>query len=63
VRTHRLWEVYLHTHLDTPHVHSTAHRLEHSIDEKQLSQMEHELDYPELDPHGTPIPKAREDSP
>ncbi|MFA5506277.1 MAG: metal ABC transporter permease [Vulcanimicrobiota bacterium] len=57
VRTHRLWEVYLHTHLDTPHVHSTAHRLEHTIDEKQLRQMDQELDYPDLDPHGTPIPR------
>lgn len=57
VRSHRLWEVYLHTHLETPHVHSTAHRLEHSTDQKQLSQMEKELDYPQTDPHGTPIPK------
>ena len=57
VRTHRLWEVYLHTHLDTPHVHTTAHRLEHSIDEKQLRQMDKELDYPDTDPHGTPIPR------
>lgn len=59
VRTHRLWEVYLHTHLDTPHVHSTAHRLEHSVDDQQLSQLARELDYPEIDPHGTPIPKAK----
>jgi Mn-dependent DtxR family transcriptional regulator len=57
VKTHRLWEVYLHTHLDTPHVHSTAHRLEHSIDETQLHQMDQELDYPDIDPHGTPIPR------
>jgi len=57
VKTHRLWEVYLHTHLDTPHVHSTAHRLEHSIDESQLHQMDQELDYPDIDPHGTPIPR------
>ena len=57
VKTHRLWEVYLHTHLDTPHVHSTAHRLEHSIDETQLHQMDQELDYPDTDPHGTPIPR------
>ena len=57
VRTHRLWEVYLHTHLDTPHVHSTAHRLEHSIDQKQLDQMDRELDYPDIDPHGSPIPR------
>lgn len=57
VRTHRLWEVYLHTHLDTPHVHSTAHRLEHTIDESQLQKMDQELDYPDIDPHGTPIPR------
>lgn len=57
VRSHRLWEVYLHTHLGTPHIHSTAHRLEHTTDESQLSQMEQELDYPDHDPHGTPIPR------
>ena len=60
VRSHRLWEVYLHTHLDTPHVHTTAHRLEHSIDERELSTMEQELDYPQEDPHGTPIPPTSE---
>jgi manganese/zinc/iron transport system permease protein len=57
VKTHRLWEVYLDTHLDTPHVHSTAHRLEHTLDESQLHQMDQELDYPDTDPHGTPIPR------
>lgn len=57
VRTHRLWEVYLDTHLATPHFHSTAHRLEHSIDSRDLEELDRELDYPPTDPHGSPIPR------
>lgn len=63
VRSHRIWEVYLSTHLNTPHIHSTAHRLEHTLDPEELATMEAELDYPERDPHGTPIPKSQEQTP
>lgn len=57
VRSHRIWEVYLDAHLNTPHIHSTAHRLEHRLEPDELSQLDAELNYPEKDPHGTPIPR------
>ena len=58
VRSHRMWEVYLHQHLELPvdHLHSTAHRLEHSTDPGQRAALEQELGHPEMDPHGKPIP-------
>ena len=59
VRSHRMWEVYLHKHLDTPHIHSTAHVLEHNTEPHELSQLEEELNFPEKDPHGSPIPKGK----
>lgn len=60
VRSHRMWEVYLHKHLDTPHIHTTAHVLEHNTEPHELSQLEEELNFPETDPHGSPIPKFGE---
>ncbi|MCA9295114.1 MAG: hypothetical protein KC983_01330 [Phycisphaerales bacterium] len=58
VRSHRMWELYLHQHLDLPvdHLHSTAHRLEHTSDPDQRAALERELGHPEQDPHGKPIP-------
>lgn len=56
VRSHRIWEVYLSTHLNTPHIHSTAHRLEHALSPGELETLAAELDNPDQDPHGTPIP-------
>lgn len=57
VRSHRLWEVYLSTHLQTPHIHTTAHRLEHTLSPTEIQRMEAELNFPTEDPHGTPIPE------
>jgi manganese/zinc/iron transport system permease protein len=62
VRSHRIWEVYLNTHLNTPHIHSTAHRLEHALSPAELANLEAELDFPETDPHGTPIPAKASES-
>lgn len=58
VRSHRMWEVYLHQHMKLPvdHLHDAAHRLEHSTDPKQRAALEQELGSPEVDPHGKPIP-------
>lgn len=56
VRSHRIWEVYLSTHLQTPHIHTTAHRLEHTLSPSEIQKMEAELDFPDKDPHGKPIP-------
>lgn len=59
VRSHRIWEVYLNTHLTTPHIHTTAHRLEHALTPIEIQRMEAELDFPDQDPHGTPIPTRK----
>lgn len=58
VRTHRLWEVYLHQFLEKPpgKVHHTAHKLEHSTDEESRKKLQEVLGDPGSDPHGKPIP-------
>jgi manganese/zinc/iron transport system permease protein len=58
VRGHRLWEIYLTTRLDLPpdHVHPPAERMEHFIDRTLRDQLVAELDNPDRDPHGKPIP-------
>lgn len=56
VRSHRIWEVYLDTHLITPHIHSSADRVEHRLNPRDISKLEKELSYPSEDPHGSPIP-------
>ncbi len=61
VRSHRIWEVYLDTHLNTPHIHSTAHRLEHALTPTELANLEAELNFPAHDPHGTQIPTETSD--
>lgn len=62
VRSHRIWEVYLSTHLNTPHIHSTAHRLEHTLSPMEMEVLEKELDFPAEDPHGRPIPRKIDES-
>lgn len=58
VRLHRLWEMYLSTHLalDEDHLHPGAETMEHIITPEVERQLLHELDYPEVDPHSSPIP-------
>lgn len=58
VRNHRLWETYLHQHIDIPvdHLHSSAEALEHITDEALSSQLEREVGE-KADPHGTKIPQ------
>ena len=58
VASHRLWETYLSTRLDLPadHVHPPAERMEHFIDRTLREQLVAELDHPDRDPHGKPIP-------
>jgi len=58
IRLHRLWEVYLYTHLGylAENVHKSAEEMEHIITpnlEKKLSQL---LKDPKLDPHDQIIP-------
>ncbi|MGD9854557.1 MAG: metal ABC transporter permease [Planctomycetaceae bacterium] len=58
VRAHRLWEAYMSKHFELPddHLHETAHRVEHFIDDEIQDRLRHELDAPVTDPHGKNIP-------
>jgi hypothetical protein len=57
VQKHRLWESWLakHTILPADHLHGSAHRVEHFIDEQLLNRVSKEADHPKVDPHGKPI--------
>ncbi|WP_273568950.1 metal-dependent transcriptional regulator [Maribacter halichondriae] len=58
VRKHRLWEVFLVDKLDFSwdEVHEVAEQLEHIKSEKLIDQMDKLLGFPQVDPHGDPIP-------
>jgi DtxR family Mn-dependent transcriptional regulator len=58
VRKHRLWEVFLVEKLDFTwdEVHEIAEQLEHIKSEKLVDQLDKHLGYPQVDPHGDPIP-------
>jgi len=58
VRKHRLWEVFLVEKLDFSwdEVHEVAEQLEHIKSEKLVDQLDKHLGFPEVDPHGDPIP-------
>jgi DtxR family Mn-dependent transcriptional regulator len=58
VRKHRLWEVFLLEKLgfSWDEVHDVAEQLEHIKSEKLIDQLDKHLGYPEVDPHGDPIP-------
>jgi DtxR family Mn-dependent transcriptional regulator len=58
IRHHRLLETYLTERLgfDWAAVHEEADRLEHHISEEFERRVAAELDDPEVDPHGDPIP-------
>lgn len=64
-RLHRLWEVYLTRHLllAPDHVHDSAETIEHILTPELEAQLAAELDYPEFDPHDTPIPYRNGDTP
>jgi len=58
LRRHRIWEVFLHQTLKMSwdKVHEEAEKLEHSSSDELINLLEEFLDYPEVDPHGYPIP-------
>ncbi len=58
LRRHRIWEVFLHQTLGMPwdKVHDEAEKLEHSSSNELINLLEEFLEYPEVDPHGYPIP-------
>ncbi|MEO9892610.1 metal-dependent transcriptional regulator [Aurantibacter sp.] len=58
VRKHRLWEVFLVEKLDFSwdEVHEVAEQLEHIKSEKLIDRLDKHLGFPQVDPHGDPIP-------
>jgi DtxR family Mn-dependent transcriptional regulator len=61
LRRHRLVELFLVEvlKLDWSEVDPEAEELEHAISDKVLAKIDELLDYPEVDPHGDPIPTAK----
>jgi Mn-dependent DtxR family transcriptional regulator len=59
-RTHRLWEKYLVEQVGLPsdHVHTTAEEVEHLLSEQFVERVDDLLGHPDLDPHGSPIPRS-----
>lgn len=62
VRSHRLWERYLteKAAYKSDHVHDSAERAEHWLDEEGRRRLEERLGNPDLDPHGSRIPAEDE---
>ncbi len=58
VRKHRLWETFLYETLGFgwDEVHEIAEQLEHIQSPKLVDKLEAFLEFPEVDPHGDPIP-------
>jgi Mn-dependent DtxR family transcriptional regulator len=58
IRTHRLWESFLHQNLPLPpdHLHATAERLEHVTDPALQQRLAAATKQPDLDPHGRQVP-------
>jgi manganese/zinc/iron transport system permease protein len=63
VRKHRLWEVYLTRRLELPsdHVHRDAEAMEHALSEQAIDDLDRNLGFPSLDPHGQRIPRQAGD--
>ena len=57
VRAHRLWETYLvdQMGLTTEQIHEEAERYEHLLTDEILDEVDRELGFPAIDPHGSPI--------
>jgi ABC-type Mn2+/Zn2+ transport system permease subunit/Mn-dependent DtxR family transcriptional regulator len=58
IRAHRLWESYLVNEMgmDADQIHDEAERIEHLLTSAQVDEVDKQLGYPALDPHGSPIP-------
>ena len=59
IRKHRLWETFLVSKLgfSWSKVHNIAEQLEHVNSEELIDKLDHFLAYPQIDPHGDPIPQ------
>ncbi len=60
LRRHRLIELFLVQSLGMAwhEVHEEAENMEHAVSDKLIGRLEKYLGYPQVDPHGDPIPKA-----
>lgn len=60
LRRHRLVELFLAQALSMPwdEVHEEAEHLEHAVSDRLVDRVEAYLGFPEVDPHGDPIPRA-----
>jgi len=60
LRRHRLVELFLVRvmGMDWAQVHAEAELLEHAVSENLIQRMDEMLSYPQVDPHGDPIPTA-----
>jgi manganese/zinc/iron transport system permease protein len=58
VKIHRLWEMYLttHLHIAPDHVHEDADTIEHLLTPELEAELERLLNYPKVDPHKSEIP-------
>lgn len=61
IRAHRLWESYLvqEMGMDAEHIHDEAERYEHLLTTEQVDEVDKQLGYPAVDPHGAPIPSKQ----
>lgn len=61
IRRHRLWEYFLVHKLgfEWDKVHAIADELEHINNLELIKQLDSFLDFPQIDPHGDPIPDAQ----
>ncbi|MFN0048408.1 MAG: metal ABC transporter permease [Cytophagales bacterium] len=61
IRAHRVWESYLVNKMNVPTalIHESAETMEHILPAEFVDKIEHDLGYPESDPHGSPIPKLK----
>ncbi len=63
-RSHQLWESHLMTRgMAAADAHTAAERLEHLHDRRVLDRFDNELDHPDADVHGMPIPGEKEANP
>lgn len=59
LRRHRLIELFLVQSLGMPwdEVHEEAENMEHAVSDQLITRLEKYLGYPQVDPHGDPIPR------
>lgn len=59
VRAHRLWETYLVNQigLSAEQIHEDAEKYEHLLTEEMIEALDKKLGFPDVDPHGSPIPR------